>query len=417
MEKIIVIAPFPPQDSIHGNKYSAVASYTKNTLDSISLVSKTKDVEFTVLSDILENSDNYIDGNITVKRCWKRNSPWIYFIFLREILKLKNHKKVIFEFEFGMFGGSKLMIALLPLFILKLKILGKQVYTISHAVILDSSEISGQLGYSKKSITNKIFDFALKTIYFLIVKFSTKVITFEEYLRNKLIKATGNKGKIITIPHGVEEHRQKVDKQEARKILGINNDDFIILNFGFVIWYKGSDWLVDAVNQSSFSSNIKFILAGGFSNVHKENAVYKKYMNEVVGKLESSKNILMTGFLDESKIDLYFSACDLVIFPYRVLISASGPLSFALSHKKPFVLSSKLKGYMDDESFLSVMKKNNISEGDIFFDINNQNVFSDFINSIYSDKSRLKQLTKLSADIFNQRTWGVTGQKYINAIW
>lgn len=418
-EKIIVIASFPPKGSIHGNKYSAVASYTKNTLDSINLsLDKNDDVKFTVLADVLESSNDYIDGNIQVKRCWSRNSQNPYFSLIREVLKLRDHKKVIFEFEFGMFGGNKILIALVPIFILKLRFLGKKIYTVSHAVILDSSEISGQLGYPQKSLTASLYDFSLKLIYFMIVLSSTKVIVFEEYLRKKLIKSVSFATKINTIPHGVEENR-KVKIGLPPKI---KNSDFTVLNFGFVIWYKGSDWLISAVNESKIASNIKFILAGGFSNVHKTNKIYQKYMKKVETNLDLAKEksplpqILMTGFLKETDIDSYFSSCDVVILPYRVLISASGPLSFAISHKKPFILSENLKGYMEDVNFKNAMGSSGVSEADLFFDMT-VDKFATFINNLKNTPATLEKLHKLSKMLLEQRSWKETGKKYAKAIW
>ena len=62
MNKLLVISSYPPKGTLHGNKYSAVASYTKNTLNSIDKASNKK-IEYLVLADILDKSEEYKEDN------------------------------------------------------------------------------------------------------------------------------------------------------------------------------------------------------------------------------------------------------------------------------------------------------------------------------------------------------------------
>ena len=318
-----------------------------------------------------------------------------------------------------MFGGNKILISLLPFFIAFLRLFGREVYLVSHGVILSASEVGDQLGLSRGSIFTKLYDFALKFIYSLLVIFSTRVIVFEEHLRDRLLSIVNVPNKIITIPHGVEKSRKSYSKLIARGKLGINSNDFVLLSFGFLIWYKGSDWLIKAFKelkeQKKLPSNAKLIMAGGFSNVHKNDSIYKKYIEQVNALVKGRKDLVITGYLSEEIMDYYFSAADLVILPYRVLISASGPFSFVLSHKKPFLLSEKLLGYTKSKDFSNLLKKYKIPKEDLFFEMNEED-FKTSISKYINDPNQLNKISELSSVLLEERNWPNIGKIYYKTI-
>ena len=45
------------------------------------------------------------------------------------------------------------------------------------------------------------------------------------------------------------------------------------------------------------------------------------------------------GFIPESKLGLYYSAADVVVFPHTAGIASSGTLSLAIAYGRPFVVS------------------------------------------------------------------------------
>ncbi len=414
---LLVISTYAPKNSLHGNKYSAIASYAKNTLTHLSNL---KEIKVCVLSDIDKTPESYYEDGIEVIRCWKRNSLNLYLNLLKNILKKPDYQRILFEFEFGMFGGSKILIGLMPLFFLVLKILGKKVFVVSHGVILDAQEVSDQLGFDKDSLKSKIFGIGLKVIYYLMCLLSTKIIVFEGYLKNKLADRIGFRNKIVVIPHGVETVEANISKEEARRLLNIPQDKFILLNFGFVIWYKGTDWLIKTFSEGVSKKyidpeKINLIVAGGFSNVHGDDPVYKKYMDEVNGMLKDKNYINMTGFLDESKINVYFAASDLVVLPYRILISASGPFSFILSNNKPFILSQSLEGYTASDDFSENMKANGLTEDQIFFEMK-MRPFAQILNTHYNNPRLSQQVGAFSKDLSEERGWQKVGDKYSKLI-
>ena len=164
--KLLVISTYSPKGQLHGNKFSAVAGYTKNTLTHLPNYAE---LDVVVLADTLENKvEIYREGPIKVDRFWKRNDPFLYYSLLKKIFDYSEYQKILFEFEFGMFGGNKILIMLLPIFIAILRIFNKEVITVSHGVILTASEVSGQLGLQKNNLKTMVMDKALYCLYFFL---------------------------------------------------------------------------------------------------------------------------------------------------------------------------------------------------------------------------------------------------------
>lgn len=417
---LLVISTYPPEGSIHGNKFSAVASYTKNTLLSIS--QNNLNLKYTVIADILDKKNSYTEDNVTVYRLWERNDLLMFVKLFRAVLKYgKGIDKILFEFEFGMFGGNKVLLGLFPFFLILLKLFRKKVYVVSHGVILTVDDFGDQVGIKANSFKAKILNIILAFEYLLIGVFSEKVIVFEEYLKQKYLKKLPvlNSNSISVIPHGVETVRVHMDKTLARKELKIGEDDFIILYFGFMIWYKGSDWLIENFDliskKKKIPENAKLIMAGGFSNNYHDDPVYMDYMNKVNNMLSVSKNITCTGFVNEKDIDKYFSAADLVVLPHRVMISASGPFSFVISHKKPFILSKALEGYSLNKDFGEGMEKLAIVSDQLFFDEKDETDLAKLINQNIKQAS-LNKLSMLSNSLLENRKWSSIGKQYLKTL-
>jgi glycosyltransferase involved in cell wall biosynthesis len=415
MQNLLVISSYPARGTLHGHKFSAVAGYAKNTLDAMDAASG--DRPTAVLADVLDEPETYREENREVVRCWRRNDWFTYPRLLWQVLRHRSSRKILLEFEFGMFGNKKVLVGLLPLFILTLRLLGRQVYLVSHGVITSAAEVSDQLGLDRRSPVVRAYDWMLRSIYRFLVLFSNRTIVFEEYLRQKLLGVVTRPQRVVVIPHGVET-RQTVPQAEARRQLGLDPDAFIAMSFGFLIWYKGTDWLAEhfaTYRREHPDRDARLILAGGASNVHKTDPVYSQYIEDLYERVGGNDALSITGYLAEEEIDLYFSACDLVVLPYRVLISASGPFSFALSHRKPFLLSAPLRGYLDSPDFEESVTRAGLSKDDLFFDLD-QASFDRMLGPLVEDRDRLDRLQDVSASLARHRAWQRVGEMYNEAI-
>ncbi len=404
-EKILVISTYPPKGSLYNHPSSAVAGYTKNTL---SFANAKNDFSFTVLADILDQPEKYQEDGQSIIRCWQRNTPQLYFSLLKEIFEERKARKIFIAFEWAMFGAKKWLMAFLPLFLVILTLSGRKVYFVSHGVLLNASLVSVQMGITPKSFRVKVWTVGLRALYFLVVLLSLKVVVFEEYLRLELLKLINLPGKIVTIPHGVSEPV----KDELKRVK--EKKDFMVESFGFLIWYKGSDWLVkEAENyfQKNPNSSVKLVMTGGATKTYKDQS-YLNYIAEIYQQAKNSKGkIKVTGFLDEKEIPVYYNLADLLVLPYRVLVSASGPLSLVFTYQKPFLISESLKGYLCGEDFSRSLKKAGLTINDLTFSFK-ENALFEQIETLRKDPKKLEKIKKFSALMFEERNWPVIGEKY-----
>ena len=128
-----------------------------------------------------------------------------------------------------------------------------------------------------------------------------------------------------------------ISKAEARKHLGLPENDKIILFFGFIRKYKGLDLLFEAMshlnNLKPQTLNLKLLVAGEF---YEDEKPYK----EQIEKLRIQEQlILRTDFIPDSEVKYYLCAADAVIQPYRNA-TQSGVTPLAYHFEKPMVVTN-----------------------------------------------------------------------------
>lgn len=403
-EELFVITSFPPKGVVHDKSVVGIASYAKNTL--LSLKQYNSQTNITVLAEVLGTKSSYEDNGIKVKRVWKRSSFSIFPQLLKEILGKNGTKNILIEFEVAMFGDFIFLLPF-PLFILILRLLNKRVTIVFHQVISDIEDLSGHINVNNK-LKISLLNLFIGLFYRITIILSSKIIVFDQILKEKFAKY-GNSKKIAIIPHGVEEFMPTISKEQARNKLGLKENDFVLLYFGFLAWYKGTDLLVSYFSQvENTDKSFKLIIAGGANPNHKGKGYYERFIHGIEEK-SKDENITLTGFVEEKDISLYFQASDLVIFPYRTLMSASGPLSIAFSFGKPFLVSENLLGIFETEDIKESLETLNLTKHNLSF---NESNFEEKVNKIKSDDAFRKKIVKLSEKIAASRSWKEIGKKY-----
>ena len=106
-----------------------------------------------------------------------------------------------------------------------------------------------------------------------------------------------------------------------------------MLFFGLVRAYKGLDLLIEAFADHRFrESQIKLIIAGEYYSD-------KKLYTDLIGKYSLEKDIIQVDrFIQDSEVRYYFSACDLVVQPYKSA-TQSGITQIAYHFNKPMVVT------------------------------------------------------------------------------
>jgi glycosyltransferase involved in cell wall biosynthesis len=406
--KLLVITSFPPEGIVHDKSVVGIASYAKNTL--LALKKQQKELEITVLAEELNGKKEiYEDANLSIKRIWKRNSLLTFYTLLKETL-LNESKTVLIEFEVAMFGDFIFLLPF-PIFLLILKLFGKKVTIVCHQVISDIEDLSGHInlnGEFKIYFINVFIGF----FYKLMITLASKIIVFDKILKEKLSKF-GDSEKIDVIPHGVEDFKSVRSRNKTREELGFKENDFVLLYFGFLAWYKGTDLLIEYfkdINNSDKST--KLVIAGGPNPNHISKNYYQSYIRSIEEECKKN-NIILTGFVREEDIPLYFQACDLVVLPYRTLMSASGPLSIAFSFQKPFVVSEALRGMFETFDINTSLNKLGIDKDALVFTNSEAKVK---ILKIKNDPVLRKNIADLSKAIAEKRNWQKIAQLYNETI-
>lgn len=393
---ILVVSSYPEKGVKYSGKVCAVGGFAKNTLVELSRGYKSRSEYKKIIVLTIQTSNKeeiYEENNILVIRCIKRNSLKSYFNVLRILGKFDYIKTVLVEFEFASFGGIKMTLGLMGL-IGAMRVMGKRTTLVLHQVLLDLGQLSGHLGISKKSLRLKIYGFGLKFFYKFVCDWSETVVVLEAEFKKRLSNFI-NPEKIKVIPHGVDSGLKTISKIKARQILKINKNEKVVLYFGYLTWYKGVDWLLDKFNEFKKFKSLKLVIAGGPSFTQKEKKHYHDFL-QYVYCLAVRNDTLITGFLPENKIKLYFAASDLILLPYRTFMSSSGPLSMALGFGKPFLVSKPLSKILDTQDFTNALKELNLTKKDLIFELTGKSL-GEKLGKL-GELGKLGRLAKLMAE-------------------
>lgn len=368
---ILVVSSYPEEGIKYSGKVCAVGGYAKNTLLSLNEYFKenNEDRKIVVLTIKTGKEEIYIENGILVWRIFERNKPLSYFSLLKAVLKFNFIKDVLVEFEFASFGDSKTT-SLFPFILLFLRGIGKDTVLVLHQVPSDLSLLTGHLGWEKTSIKVSIYNKIVQIFLFMLILSVNKVVVLEEMFKKRLVAMIGFKEKIHVIPHGIDRGINLPSRKLARSKLNIKTKEFVLLYFGYLTWYKGVDFLIQALASQKGTiggKKIRLIVAGGESMTQKTKIHYRKFVDYIYALTNHSPQITITGFVPEQDIPQYFSAADLVVLPYRVFMSSSGPLSFAAAFNKPFIISSALEGYFESPDFSNCLKESGLRKEDIMF--------------------------------------------------
>ncbi len=127
---------------------------------------------------------------------------------------------------------------------------------------------------------------------------------------------------------------EKVNRQEARKIMGVGETDRMVLFFGLIRKYKGLDMLLEAMaNERIKKAGIKLLVAGEF---YEDRSEYDKLIHTL--GIEQQV-ILHTRFIANEEVKNYFSACNLVALPYRSA-TQSGVTQVAFHFEQPVLVTN-----------------------------------------------------------------------------
>lgn len=153
-----------------------------------------------------------------------------------------------------------------------------------------------------------------------------------------------NSKRIIVIPHGsyIDRYNNEISRTDARKKLGLREEDFIFLFFGQIRNYKGIPDLLKSFKQiAKDNKQVKLIIAGACSNPSIL-TILNRYKNEF-----SSQISLYLFNIPDDDVQTYMNSADIVVLPFKK-VTTSGSLILAMSFGKPVVYPKVLFNEIPD---------------------------------------------------------------------
>ncbi len=159
-------------------------------------------------------------------------------------------------------------------------------------------------------------------------------ISMSKSVQEDLLKFDKNKPRELT-PHPLFDNFGTVlSKKDALEALKLDIDYRYMLFFGFIRDYKGLDILLDALSNDWFTKNkVKLIVAGEFYNDP------EKYHTIIQGKNLGDRIIMHNNFISNEMVNLYFSAAEIVVQPYKTA-TQSGVTQIGYHFNKPMLVTN-----------------------------------------------------------------------------
>ncbi|MCS6929791.1 MAG: glycosyltransferase [Saprospiraceae bacterium] len=132
-------------------------------------------------------------------------------------------------------------------------------------------------------------------------------------------------------PHPIYDiYGDPISQEEARRQLGLPIETPLVLFFGLIRPYKGLDLLLEALRETP---EVHALIAGEcYEN-------WRPYQ-EIITRLRLEGRVhLHLSFIPNDRVNLYFSAADLVVQPYRTA-TQSGISQIAFHFEKPLIVTN-----------------------------------------------------------------------------
>lgn len=142
--------------------------------------------------------------------------------------------------------------------------------------------------------------------------------------------------KVSVIPFGINSTvpNTAVDSNEARRRLGLSDQDKVVLIFGHIAPYKGLEYLVDAAAmlREEFPK-LRVVIAGRPKG---NDAYWDAIRGQIGARGLEAQLVAHTWFIPDEETEVYFKAADLLVLPYTHVFQ-SGVLFLGYNFGLPVV--------------------------------------------------------------------------------
>ncbi len=204
-----------------------------------------------------------------------------------------------------------------------------------------------------------------KYFNYILYKFVNRIIVHSnnslEIVLNYYKKLDKNKIKIIPLGHYINYYPNTVDRNEAKRILGIDESQFVFLFLGSIREYKKLPELILSFKKIA-DNKITLLIVGRPFN--------KNLQEKIVNCSKGDSRIkLIFGFVLVEKVQIYMNSADIIICPYENVLT-SGSVVLAMTFAKAVIApdigcipdtvdeeGGILYDIMDPNGLLNAMKK------------------------------------------------------------
>lgn len=231
----------------------------------------------------------------------------------------------------------------------------------------------------------------------ILSKLVNKIILLNQSTQDEIIKRYKTKvNKTCFIPHGHyrDAYEPLIEPIDAKRQLNLPLTGKIYLFLGSLRPYKGIENLLEIwKNNRKLLEEHTLVIAGKPGN-----SVYGSKLNKIAS--ETKGIVIYPRFIKDNEINLFFSAADVVIIPFKKILN-SGSLILAMSYNKP-ILAPRFK----------VVKEVLCAADSLLYDPEDDNgLFAAIAKSTRIDLERLSKQVNNSC---NRLNWESIGDKTFN---
>jgi len=283
------------------------------------------------------------------------------------------------QHEYGLFGKPK-GVNIIPL-IYRFKLCGVPVVITFHTVYED---------FSREE----------KIILEVLIRAADSVIVHEEYQKEALLNRIGSFDNIRVIPHGSREVRPI---PEAKKKIGLNEDEKSILLYGYIRPSKGLERIVRIFPRiAERVESAVLVIAGKVRQ--QEYTEYRDEFFRLVNDSPAFERIkVLRGQFPQKTFDTILSAADVVPLPY-LKGSQSGILAHCLALARPVVVSPEVRALREM-----------VTRAKCGLIANNDDEFVEDVVRILSNDDLRNELSKNARDYVKETlSWKIVAKKTID---
>lgn len=213
------------------------------------------------------------------------------------------------------------------------RLLAKRIVLTAHNVNADKRD-------GKDSWLNR---FTLRVQY----RLAHQIFVHTDKMKQELMDKFGVQGSRITvIPFGINNAvpNTELTAREAKRRLGLREDEKTILSFGRITPYKGLEYLFAAFRKVlARDGHYRLIVAGKVDRCEKYWSALRESIREEV---QNGRIVVRDEFVPDDETEVYFKAADALVLSYRDIYQ-SGVLFLGHSFGLP-VLASDVGSFKDE---------------------------------------------------------------------